>query len=203
MQVIRRPATWRNLRTRTHLSQQPWNPAFAGMTGEEDRASVASRARRFWPTRYHQLKCSHSGEQYPCDSLGGLSLLLVLLDALVDVVGELEFVVHVARVGVVGVRADLEVLLVLKLQDLLAPRRAVALVLNLLHHCPDLLLVRIVVLRQQLHELVVGDEVAADHGEYQAAIVAYVLAVVQRVQHVGHHWALAQIFYRHESAPLE
>jgi hypothetical protein len=35
-----------------------------------------------------------------------------------------------------------------------------------------------VVLGQQLHELVVGDEVAADHGEYQTTIVAYVFAIM-------------------------
>jgi hypothetical protein len=138
-----------------------------------------------------RLRCSHCGGRQPRYSLRGLSLLLVLLDALVDFVGEREFVVHVARVGVVGVGADLEVLLVLKLQDLLSLRRAIALVLNLLHHRTDLLLVRIVVLRQQLYEFVVRDEVAADHGEYQTAVVADVLAIIQRVEHVGHHRALA------------
>jgi hypothetical protein len=50
--------------------------------------------------------------------------------------------------------------------------------------------------------LVAGDEVAADHREDETTVVAYVLAVVQRVEHVAHHRALAQVFYRHESAPL-
>src|SRR5215211_8724892 len=63
---------------------------------------------------------------------------LVLLDALVDLVREPQFVVDVACVRVVGVRADREVLLALVLEELLAPRRAVALFLYLLYQCPYL-----------------------------------------------------------------
>ena len=65
------------------------------------------------------------------------------------------------------------------LDDLLDfPELAGILCIVALRHRPDLLLVRVVVLRQQIHELVVGDEVTADHGEHQSTVVAYVLAVI-------------------------
>jgi hypothetical protein len=48
-----------------------------------------------------------------------------------------------------------------------------------------------------LHELLGAHEVASDHGEDQPAVVADVLTVVQRIEHVAHHRALTQIFYRH------
>jgi hypothetical protein len=44
-----------------------------------------------------------------------LSFLLILLDVLVDLVGELQLVIYLAGVGVVSIRADREVLLPLSL----------------------------------------------------------------------------------------
>jgi hypothetical protein len=85
------------------------------------------------------------------------------LNCLVDFVGELQLRVRVASVRVVGVGADREVLLALVLQDPLAPWRAVALLLYLLYQRPYLAFVGVVILRQQLHKLVVGNEVPTDH----------------------------------------
>ena len=51
-----------------------------------------------------------------------MPFFLVLLDVLVDFVGELQLVVDVAGVRVVGVRADWEVLLLLPLENPLAAR---------------------------------------------------------------------------------
>jgi hypothetical protein len=123
---------------------------------------------------------------------------LVHPDALVDLVGKLQLLVRVAGVRVVGVRAELEALLALVPQDLLLlPQWALALLLHLLHHSADLPLVRIMVLRQELYELIFAYEVTSDHGEDQPAVVANVLAILQCVKHVAHHRALTQIFYRH------
>jgi hypothetical protein len=55
-----------------------------------------------------------------------------------------------------------------------------------------------VILRQQLYELVVGNEVTSNHGEDETAVVTYIFTAIQRVEHVTHHRTLAQIFYRNE-----
>src|SRR3712207_1610770 len=70
------------------------------------------------------------GQRRPGRASGSLPLFLVLLDALVDFVRKLQLGVRIARIRVVGIGTDREVLLALELQDLLAPRRAVTLILH-------------------------------------------------------------------------
>ncbi len=75
----------------------------------------------------------------------GLSFFLVLLDILVELVREGEFIVDVAGVRVAGSRADLEILLLLPPQDLLAPGWVVAPLLDLLHQSAGPVLVEVAV----------------------------------------------------------
>jgi hypothetical protein len=120
-----------------------------------------------------------------------LSFFLVLLNVLVDLVGEGEFVVNIAGIRVIRVRTYLEILLLLPLKDAIAPRRVVALLLDLLHEGACLVLIGVAVFGKKLHQLLVVHEVACDHGERQPAEVADVLAPVQGFQQIVYHRALS------------
>jgi hypothetical protein len=106
--------------------------------------------------------------------VGRLSFLLVPLDALV------ELVVDVAGIRVVRVWADSEVLLLLPLEDALAPRRVVAPLLDLLDQHTCLLLVEISILRKPLNKLLFTQEVAGHHREGEPTVVADVLSPIER-----------------------
>jgi hypothetical protein len=86
----------------------------------------------------------------------------------------------------------------LPVQDLLAPGRAVALLLYLLHESPHLLPVGIVVLRKQTYMLIVTHAVTPDHRKGETAIVADVSTLIQGIEQVASHRTLAQVFYRHK-----
>src|SRR5215208_4028416 len=75
-----------------------------------------------------------------CLPSGGL-VFAIVLDVLEDLVREVQLPVYVAGVGVVGVGADGELLLLLPLEDALAPWRIVAPLLDLLNEGPGLGLV--------------------------------------------------------------
>src|SRR5215212_133788 len=123
---------------------------------------------------------------------------LVLLDALVQFVGELQLAVDVASIRVIWVRTDLEVLRRLPLQDPIPPGRAVAFRLDLLHHRPNVTFVSVPVLRQKHHELFIVHEMTCDHDKGQPAVVANVLAPSQGLHHVVHQRALLKSIYKHK-----
>src|SRR5829696_9072025 len=106
-------------------------------------------------------------------------LLPVLLNVLKDFVRQIQLLVDVARVRIVGVRADRKVLLLLPLKDALALGRIVAPLLDLLHERSGLVLVSVAVLRQPLHQLILLKKVVSNHGECEPTVVADVLAPVQ------------------------
>src|SRR5215217_5616511 len=126
-------------------------------------------------------------------------LLPVFLDILIHLIRECKLVVDVAGVRVVGVWADGEVLLSLPLEDTLAARRVVAPLLDLLDEGASLMFIGVAVPREQFHQLLIVNEVACDHSERQPAIVADILALVERVQQVTHHRARPQIFNGHST----
>ena len=82
---------------------------------------------------------------------GDLFFCAVLLNILQDLLRHIELDVNIAGVRVIGVRADLEILLGLPLQDLIAVGWVVAFLTNLLDHRPDLALVGVLVLGHDLH----------------------------------------------------
>ena len=115
---------WRGLQT---LAERP-TPASFLYTLVNSNRSVPRSVRRVLNLR-----------------LGGLSFFLVLLDILVELVREGELIVDVAGVRVVGSRADLEILLLLPLQDLVAPGWVLALLLDLMHQSAGPVLVEVAV----------------------------------------------------------
>jgi hypothetical protein len=77
----------------------------------------------------------------PCPS--GRLVFAIILYVLEDLVWEVQLPVHVARIRIVGVRTDGEVLLVLPLENALAPGRVVVPLLDLLDESPSLVFVGI------------------------------------------------------------
>jgi len=118
---------------------------------------------------------------------------LVLLDALVYFVRELQLTVDAASVLVIEVRANVVILRRLPLQDPIPLGRTAALLLDVLHHRPNVPFVRVLVLRQKPHELFVVHEVRCNH-DREPAVVADVLAPSQGLQHVVRYRALLGIF---------
>jgi hypothetical protein len=107
-----------------------------------------------------------------------LPFFLVLLDVLVDFVGELQLVVDVAGVRVVGVRADWEVLLLLPLENPLAARWIITPLLDLLSQRAGLVIIGVAVLSEPLYQFVLLREVVGHHGEGMPPVVADVLSFI-------------------------
>jgi hypothetical protein len=124
---------------------------------------------------------------------------LSLLDILVDPIGERQLVVDGAGVRVTGVRADQEVLLLLPLEDALAPRRVVTPLLNLQGQRASLVLVGVAVLGEPTLQFVPLQKVVGHHCEGKPPVVADLLSPIQSIQQVVHHRALPQIFNGHGS----
>jgi hypothetical protein len=120
-------------------------------------------------------------------------LLPIRLDVLVDRFGEAQVAVEVARGWVVWCRAEREILNLLPLQDLLAGRRVVGVLGNLLHECLGLPLIDPAPLPEEPDQIVRVEEIVADDGHGQAAVVTDVFALGLRVQQGGHHRTLSQL----------
>lgn len=122
-------------------------------------------------------------------------LFLVFDDVAVDGFGELEVAVEVAAVGILWLGEDGERLVVLPLDDTFAAGWAVVAVFNLVEHDVDLIAGDVVLLAEIGDDLLVGEEVAGDHGEDEASVVADVLALFEGVEEMAHHGIFAELFH--------
>lgn len=122
-------------------------------------------------------------------------LFLVLLDVLVDGLREFEIAIDVAAIGVVGVREDGEFLLRLSGEDAIAPGRVVVAAFYLAQQGGSFFGIGAGVFREPLEHCFSGQEVVRNHGEDEPAVVADVLAGVERVEKVIHHGLAAESSY--------
>ena len=118
-------------------------------------------------------------------------LFLVVADVVVELLGEAERLVDVAGVGIFRIGDDGELLLGLPLENEVEAGRVVVSDLNLTEHLCGLLFGEVWVPGEFGEDLFVGEEVAGDHGEDQAAVVADVGSCVECVEQVRHHSVLA------------
>src|SRR5215203_5322726 len=126
-------AEWSNVIAIRYRGQRTRWPA--GLLAQAERPPRTSILSMFASTPlpyYYSLV----GKKVLNLGIRGLSFFLVLLDALVYFVRELQLTVDVASIRIIWVRTDLEVLRRLPLQDPIPPGRAVAFRLDLLHHRP-------------------------------------------------------------------
>lgn len=118
---------------------------------------------------------------------------LVVLNVVVDLIGELEVSVEVTAVGVFGVGEDGEVLLGLPLEDAVALGWVVVAAFDLAEHEESLVVREVFVKGEVAEDFFVGEEVAGDHGEDEAAVVADIFADLEGVEEVGHHGVFAEL----------
>jgi hypothetical protein len=118
-------------------------------------------------------------------------LLVVVRNILVDAVRELQILVYVARIRIIGVRTDGKVLLLLPFQDTFAPRRVIVTPLHLMTQGPGFLLRKAGVLLQVSEQLLFIHEMARDHRKHQPPIVPNILPAIEGIEQVCHHAVLA------------
>src|SRR4051812_18878395 len=119
------------------------------MSRAPTRPAGTSLAAPVCPTRHRDGEWPRVGPCYAAALWLCLGLLLVvLLDVLVDALGEGQVAVDVAGIWIIGIRDDREVLLALPLQDALPARRVVVSAGNLTHHRTGFLFREVLVVRE-------------------------------------------------------
>jgi len=128
---------------------------------------------------------------------------VVLGDVVVDLLGEVKVLVHVAGVRVPWIRADRKALVGLPFENPLAGGRTVILLFDLMDECPGLLLTELRVLAQPRDELFAREKMPGDHRKDETPVMADVPTFVESPEKVAHHFVLSKVFDGHGASSLE